>query len=532
MRADERRIHYPLGPRSSINRGPVQGQPRIFASMNTGSDFQQEPLALRQGQPRIFAAGNGQNSQPWNTNEPQPFLGYGHGNQPQGSPIVHNSRVGDIKGKSVDRPGVDSIPSFHQNQQQSEGKFERRDNQPSPRGQAGETPIRSVYTRAKSPAMQYRESLKDWNRADGNGPSENKSAELQLHRPPVRRSTEPHFEHPPPVPLRKNSSGSSDGPKQRFMGPRGQKISNLDGDDVAYKLNPRQSLYSPVLNVTVNLEQPELSHEPLVPSPKSSPKTARSFGQQQRSASAQREPGRYQSPPTPSSFNTESSPPTTNGYSSPVINGSSPEPPQSRDPRGQPGWHVQSSTASVSTQDPSRKTSFTSNTSVSSDRDRNPGILELQPAQNRPHKPIQPRHSSNNHTRPPPTHRRSQERLKKSAAPTNRGSQMDSFYGGNTSSGMKKLNIRNEEETRPYPLELHLLHPQLLCALLQYLSFYDWCILQGVSKNLRSQLSHAKELKEEVLERYLSTIGYARWIWEEKEPLMISLRVRSVGGYS
>ena len=116
---------------------------------------------------------------------------------------------------------------------------------------------------------------------------------------------------------------------------------------------------------------------------------------------------------------------------------------------------------------------------------------------------------------------------------------MDSFYGVDSSlSGMKRLNMRNEEgenhtgideEPEPYfyPLELHLLHPQLLRALLQYLSFYDWCILQGVNKSLRSQLSHVKELKEEVLERYLSTIGYARWAWEEDEPLMISLRVKS-----
>lgn len=101
---------------------------------------------------------------------------------------------------------------------------------------------------------------------------------------------------------------------------------------------------------------------------------------------------------------------------------------------------------------------------------------------------------------------------------------MDSFYGGDASlSAMRKLGIRSEEGDRPYPLELHLLHPQLLRALLQYLSFYDWCILQGVSKSLRSQLNHVKELREEVLERYLSTIGYARWIWEN-EPLVIGLR--------
>ena len=532
MRVDHRRPHHPLGPRSSVNRGPVQGQPRIFASMNTGSDFQQEPLALKQGQPRIFAASNGQDSQPWNTDGSQTFPSHGHGNQSQGPPVGHNSRMGDIKGKSVDRSGVDSVPGFHQRQQQPEGQFEQRDSQASSHGQMDETPIRTMYTRAKSPAMQYRESLekgKDWNRVDGNGSSDIKPTEPQSQRPPVRRSTEPHFEPLPPVPLRKNSSGASDEPQKRFMGPRGQQIPKLNGDDIASKLNRCQSLYSPVVNITTNVEEPVLSSEPAIPSPKPSPKIARSFVQQQRSSFAQHEPGRYQSP-RPSSFNTESSPPTTNGYSSPVMNDSSPEPPRSRDPRGQPSGHIQISTASLPTQDPTRKMSLTSSTSISSDRDRSPRIAEPQPAQNRTHKPTQPRRSGNNHTRPPPTH---YERTKTSTAPTNRGSQMDSFYGGDTSvSGMKKLNIRSEEEEdRPYPLELHLLHPQLLRVLLQYLSFYDWCILQGVSRSLRSQLSHAKELKEEVLERYLSTIGYARWVWEEKEPLVVSLRVRSVGDH-
>ena len=507
--------------------------------MNTGSDFQQEPPALKQGQPRIFATSNGQDSQSRNTDGPQPSSGHGRGNQPhQEPPIAYNTRAGGTKGKSVDRSGMDSAPGFNQHHHQPERQSDQRADQTSFHGQTDETPIRAIYTRAKSPAMQYRESLekgRDWNRAGGNSPSDNRTTGPQSHRPQVRRSTEPHFEPPSPGPLRQNSSGSSDGPQQRIMGPRGQPVDlqapNFNGDDVTSKFNRRQSLYSPVVNIPTDVEETELSKEPFIPSPKPSPKTARSSGQQQRSGFSQREPGRYHSPSTTSSFNTESSPLTANGYPSPVTNGSSPEPPQSRDPRGQTaGWHVQSSTASLSTPDPSRKPSLASNTSVSSDRkrDRSPATAELQSGQDRPNKPTQPRRSENSQARPPPTRYRSQERLRAGAVPTNRGSQMDSFYGGDTSlSGMRKLNLRNEEEDRPYPLELHLLHPPLLRALLQYLSFYDWCILQGVNKSLRSQLSHAKELKEEVLERYLSTIGYARWIWEEKEPLVISIRVRS-----
>ncbi|KAF9653626.1 hypothetical protein BDM02DRAFT_3135101 [Thelephora ganbajun] len=542
MRADQLnriRAHHPLGPRSSINRGPVQGQPRIFASMNTGTDFQQEPPALKQGQPRIFAGGNGQDSQPRSTNGPQPSSGYVHGSQPQQEfPTMYNSRTGDIKGKGVDRSGMDSMQGFQQPQQQPERPFHQRDNQSLPHAQMGETPIRTMYTQAKSPAMQYREDVekgREWNRVGGNGAPDNKLAELPpTHRLPIRRTTDPHFEPPLPASLRKNSSGSSNEPQQGFMGPRGQlndhqQAFNLDREN--FKPSRRQSLYSPVVSVTANVPEPELSNELSIPSLK----TVRSSGQ--RLDSAQREPDRYHPPPTPS-FNTESSPPATNNYSNPDINGSSSEPPQSHDPRRQPiGWHVQGSTVSLPTQEPSRKISFTSYTSVSSDRerDRSPAVVEPQPVHNRPQKSTQPPRLDNSQISSPPAHHQSRERLRTSAAPENRGSQMDSFYGGDASlPGMKKLNIRNggvdhtgiDEEPEPYfyPLELHLLHPQLLRALLQYLSFYDWCILQGVNKGLRSQLSHVKELKEEVLERHLSTIGYSRWVWEENEPLVISLR--------
>ena len=509
--------------------------------MNTGTDFQQEPLILKQGQPRIFAS-NGQDSNPRSTNEPQLTPGYGRGTQPQQDPpTLYNPWAGYTKGKGVDLSGVDSMPGHHQ---QPERQVDQRDNQVSPRGQTAEAPIRTVYTRAKSPAVQYRESLeKDWNHVGGNDRPDSGSAEPRSQPPstprlPVRRNTEPHFEPPSPAPLRKDSSGSSNGPQQRFMGPRGQltdhqQALNLNGDDATSKINRRPSLYSPAVSITTSIEGSEFSGDLPIPSPrtspKSSPKTARSFGQ--RSGTVQREPGRYQSPPTPSSFNTESGPPTTNGYPSPVVNDSSPELVQSRDSRGQPfGWNVQNSTPSLSTQDSSRKASFTSNASASSDRerDRGPAVAEPQPTRDRTHKSTKSRRSDNIQAPPPSAHHRPRERFGTGTTPTNRGSQMDSFYGGEASlSGMRKPGVGDvEEEGHPYPLELHLLHPQLLRALLQCLSFYDWCVLYGVNKSLRSQLGHVRELKEEVLERYLSTIGYARWVWEEDEPLAITLRVR------
>lgn len=517
--------------------------------MNTGTDFQQEPLALRQGQPRIFAAGNGQEPQLWNTNgPPQPSPGYTRGTHPQQEPpIVYNSRTGDIKGKGVDRSATDQIQGFQQHQQQPWKPSDQRGDQTLPHSQTSEAVIRTVYTEAMSPAMQYRTNLekgKDRNRPGGNGPSANRPVETQSflpssNRQPSRRTTEPHIEPLPPVPLRKDSSESSNEHQQRSMGPWGQSVDqrqslNLSGENATSRPSRRQSLYSPAVVVTTSSPDVDPSDEP-----PASPKTSKSFTQ--RPDSVQREPGRYYSPPTSSSFTTESSPPTTNGYSSGDINTSSRESTQNRDLRRQPVTrNAQNSTTSLSTQDSGRKPSLVSNNSASSERerDRNPVVTEPQPSQSRPHKPTQPPRLDKNQTSPPPANHKSRERSRTSAAPANRGSQMDSFYGGDASvAEMKQRKARNgeevssngidEEEPSFYPLELHLLHPQLLRTLLQYLTFYDWCILQAVNKSLRSRLSHVKELKEEILERYLSTIGYARWVWEEDEPLKISLRVKS-----
>jgi hypothetical protein len=76
-----------------------------------------------------------------------------------------------------------------------------------------------------------------------------------------------------------------------------------------------------------------------------------------------------------------------------------------------------------------------------------------------------------------------------------------------------------------YPIRRHLIHPQLLGCLLQYLTFYEWLVLYSINKKLRTKLTHTNELKEEVLDRYLTTIGYLRWTWDEDEPLTLSLRV-------
>lgn len=68
----------------------------------------------------------------------------------------------------------------------------------------------------------------------------------------------------------------------------------------------------------------------------------------------------------------------------------------------------------------------------------------------------------------------------------------------------------------------------LLYSLLEYLTFYDWIMLYSVSKYLRKQLEDERDLREEVLERFLETIGYERWIWDEQEPLSLSLMVSTI----
>ena len=68
----------------------------------------------------------------------------------------------------------------------------------------------------------------------------------------------------------------------------------------------------------------------------------------------------------------------------------------------------------------------------------------------------------------------------------------------------------------------------LLYSLLEYLTFFDWVMLYSVSKHLRKQLEDERDLREEVLERFLETVGYERWTWDEQEPLSLSLVVSAM----
>ncbi|TFK23848.1 hypothetical protein FA15DRAFT_681011 [Coprinopsis marcescibilis] len=48
-------------------------------------------------------------------------------------------------------------------------------------------------------------------------------------------------------------------------------------------------------------------------------------------------------------------------------------------------------------------------------------------------------------------------------------------------------------------------NPQLLSYLLSFMSFYDWCLLSAVSREIRIMLVQSTPLREEVLERFLKT---------------------------
>lgn len=80
-------------------------------------------------------------------------------------------------------------------------------------------------------------------------------------------------------------------------------------------------------------------------------------------------------------------------------------------------------------------------------------------------------------------------------------------------------------EPRFYPLVTHLANPVLLEELLCYFTYYDWLMLATVSKEVRKTLY--EEGREPVLERYLRTVGYARWSWNSPEPLKLRVEVSS-----
>ncbi|KAF8900742.1 hypothetical protein CPB84DRAFT_1020541 [Gymnopilus junonius] len=87
-----------------------------------------------------------------------------------------------------------------------------------------------------------------------------------------------------------------------------------------------------------------------------------------------------------------------------------------------------------------------------------------------------------------------------------------------------QIHSEAQPRTEPYTLVQFLSDPHFLSILLSFFSFYDWCILSAISKQTRIMLVRTPELREVVLESYLKTVGYSRWIWNDQEPLSLSLQ--------
>ncbi|KAF9455890.1 hypothetical protein BDZ94DRAFT_1315717 [Collybia nuda] len=77
-------------------------------------------------------------------------------------------------------------------------------------------------------------------------------------------------------------------------------------------------------------------------------------------------------------------------------------------------------------------------------------------------------------------------------------------------------------------LTAYLGDPHLLASLLSFLSFYEWCMVLSLSREVRYMLVQNAQLREEVLERFLRPVGYVRWGmgigWEEGDPVSLSLQ--------
>ncbi|KDR79455.1 hypothetical protein GALMADRAFT_1241203 [Galerina marginata CBS 339.88] len=84
--------------------------------------------------------------------------------------------------------------------------------------------------------------------------------------------------------------------------------------------------------------------------------------------------------------------------------------------------------------------------------------------------------------------------------------------------------VDNRPPPEPFTLVKFLSDPHFLSTILTFFTFYDWCVLSAISKEIRVLLVRTPALKEVVLESHLRTIGYSRWIWDDQEPLTLSLQ--------
>lgn len=78
-----------------------------------------------------------------------------------------------------------------------------------------------------------------------------------------------------------------------------------------------------------------------------------------------------------------------------------------------------------------------------------------------------------------------------------------------------------------FPIVAFMSDATLLPVILSYLSYSEWLALYSSSKQVQ-QLFQSRILREFVLERFLSTVGYSKWGYEWAEPTALSLRASSI----
>ncbi|KAG6836729.1 hypothetical protein H0H93_004392 [Arthromyces matolae] len=83
--------------------------------------------------------------------------------------------------------------------------------------------------------------------------------------------------------------------------------------------------------------------------------------------------------------------------------------------------------------------------------------------------------------------------------------------------------IGGEEGGQDY-LTPFLSDAKLLGSLLGFFTFYDWCMLLSISREIRFMIVQNPVLRETVLERFLKPVGYSRWNYNDQEPLSLSLQ--------
>jgi hypothetical protein len=101
--------------------------------------------------------------------------------------------------------------------------------------------------------------------------------------------------------------------------------------------------------------------------------------------------------------------------------------------------------------------------------------------------------------------------------------ELEVFAGHEPCSELIRPHSEAPSEPSFYPLLAHLSDPVLLENLLAYFSYYEWLTLSATSKETRRVLY--EDGREQVLSRYLHTVGYSKWIWKDPEPLMLTVEV-------